>query len=58
MKIKLDNRTTVELPIIPNFIKSGESTEPIARFTSKELRIIGKLWTEELVKLARKRRNK
>lgn len=56
-KIKLDNRTTVEVPLTPNFIKCGDNTEPISRFTSEELRKIGKEWTDALVVKARERRN-
>lgn len=56
MKLKLDNRTTVEIPLVPNFIRCGANTEPISRFTSEELRLIGKEWTEALVVKARSRR--
>lgn len=55
-KLKLDNRTTVEVPMTPNFIKCGLNVEPISRFTSEELRKIGKEWIEELVIKARRRR--
>lgn len=55
--IKLDNRTTVEVPMIPNFIRCGLSTEPISRFTSEELRKIGKEWIDELVIKARRKRS-
>ena len=55
-KIKLDNRTTVNIPQVPNFIRCGDSTEAISRFTSEELRMIGKEWTDALVVKARSRR--
>lgn len=55
-KLKLDNRTTVEIPSTPNFIKCGDNVEPISRFTTEELRLIGKEWIEELVIKARSRR--
>lgn len=56
-KLKLDNRTTVDIPSVPNFIRCGDNTESISRFTTEELRMIGKEWTEELVVKARSKRN-
>ena len=55
-KIKLDNRTTVNIPLLPNFIRCGDNSEPISRFTSEELRKIGKEWVEALVVKARSKR--
>lgn len=54
--IKLDKRTTINIPSIPNFIKCGDSVEAIQYFTSEELRKIGKAWTDELVVKARQKR--
>lgn len=49
----------IEIPMTPNFIRYGERKNlPIADFTEKELREIGKQWTENLVKAAKKKREK
>ena len=48
----------IKIPTVPNFI--GYETEvyitgmPIASFTEKELRQIGKEWTEKLVEKGKK----
>lgn len=39
----------VAIPTVPNFLKVNTNTLSIAEFTEKELREIGKEWTEALV---------
>lgn len=46
----------LEIPMTPNFIRYGERKHiPIQDFTIEELREIGKQWTENLIKAAKKK---
>lgn len=49
-------KVEIEVPMVPNFLRYGErKTLPVSAFTEAELREIGKLWTEALVKNAKKK---
>ena len=48
--MKIKTHAEVEIPIVPNFLRMGNRTIPITAIEEKDLRKIGKLWTEELVK--------
>lgn len=49
-------QVTVEVPDTPNYLRYGDrKVLPISDFTEAELREIGKQWTENLVKKAKKR---
>lgn len=46
----------VKIPMIPNFILVGNESISIAHFTDKQLREIGKEWTEKLIEHAKSKR--
>ncbi len=58
-KMPLRFKWNVHLPMVPNFLRveGSDATIPIADVTDDELRRIGALWTEELVRIAQSRRN-
>jgi hypothetical protein len=59
-KVQLTKFVGVNLPNVPNFIIHDVvqgGPVPIQMFTERELRKIGKAWTEALVNLAAKRRS-
>lgn len=45
----------VEIPSVPNFIKTNIGMLPISDFSEKELRNIGKDWTKLLIEKRSKR---
>jgi hypothetical protein len=47
---------TADVPLLPNFIRSGELVLPVEQFSDDILRKLGKAWTEALIEHARKRR--
>lgn len=52
-------KVIIEVPDTPNFLRYGDrKVLPISDFTEAELREIGKQWTENLVKKAKKRKQK
>jgi len=57
MKLKLD----VVVPSVPNYLKilstNDELSVPISEISEKDLRALGKEWTEALVRKAKKTRN-
>ena len=46
----------VKIPSLPNFIMVNDNPLPIADFTDKELRKLGKDWTKLLIEKAQKNR--
>lgn len=52
-------KVIIEVPDTPNFLRYGDrKVLSISDFTEAELREIGKQWTENLVKKAKKRKQK
>ena len=51
----MEKKILIDLPMTPNFIMSADGKQkwPIREFTDKELREIGKLWTNNLIRKAR-----
>lgn len=54
--MKLTKNVVVSVPMTPNFISVNGVMLPISDFTEKELREIGLVWTEELIKKAKMRK--
>lgn len=54
--MSLEKKFTITIPSTPNFIKVGEQNLSVAEFTEHELRAIGRAWTDELLKSAKKKR--
>lgn len=50
-------KRVVSLPTLPNFVKVGTESVNVSELSDRELRRIGKLWTEALVQHAAERRN-
>lgn len=54
---KIINVTTeVQIPQVPNYLHSAAGLLPIEDIAEDGLREIGKMWTEELIEHAKKRR--
>lgn len=53
----INRNVEVELPLLPNFIRSGKEAHPIKSFSKKELQEIGKKWTYALLEKAGYERN-
>lgn len=51
---KLREDVLVIIPNRPNFIKVNDVMQPLNYFSEKELKHIGKLWVNELIKNAHK----
>lgn len=50
----MDIKIEIKIPAIPNYIVISDSAKvPISKLNESELREIGALWTEELVRIAR-----
>lgn len=45
-----------EIPQVPNFLKTPAGTVPLCAVTEDALRMLGMMWTEQLVKRAREQR--
>lgn len=56
MKKKISKEIEIDLPSLPNFLRSkdGHSAIHISEFSKKELQTIGELWTVALIKRAKK----
>ena len=55
--MKIQRFLEVQIPLTPNFITIGEKEcVPIGQFSEQELREIGELWIEELIKKAKKKK--
>lgn len=53
MKINIE----IKIPSTPNFIMVNDNPMPIADFTTKELKKIGKDWTNSLIEKADRNRD-
>ncbi len=51
----MKKKVEVTLPTTPNFIKVGNGYISVLDFTEKELKEIGRKWTEELIAKRRKK---
>lgn len=54
-KTLMEKKVAVVIPMTPSFIKVGNESISIKKFTDDELREIGKEWTEKLIMNARKK---
>jgi predicted GIY-YIG superfamily endonuclease len=59
MKKIVTTAIEVHVPMVPNFLLTGDDNTPvsIAKFTEKELKEIGKQWTENLIKKAKSKKD-
>ena len=59
IKITVEHKVEYRLPILPNFIcvPDGGKSVDVASFTDDQLREIGQIWTEALIRKAQKRRH-
>ena len=57
-KIVVQYFTEVEIPSVPNFLRSPDGRAAIAidEFSREQLEEIGRQWTEALIKKAKKRK--
>lgn len=53
----MEKKLTVHIPTVPNFLKVGEQTFPISDFSEKELKEIGREWTQNLIERAKSQVN-
>lgn len=51
-KILINRNVEIELPLLPNFLISGDKSYSIKDFSKKELQEIGKKWTFALLEKA------
>lgn len=54
--IVLRNQVKVRLPLVPNFliVEGSDHSIPVRAFSDRDLRALGKAWTEALLERARK----
>lgn len=55
-KTTLQVKTEIDLPSLPNFVKSPIGTIDVADIYAEDLREIGVRWTEALIEHSRQRR--
>lgn len=44
--------TEITVPKVPNYIMVGNAVKPVSSLTIKELKLIGKQWTKDLIQRA------
>lgn len=54
-EIKLAIEVTVEIPIVPNFLKVNGISTSVIQLTKEQLKKVGEMWTEKLIENAIKK---
>jgi hypothetical protein len=56
--IRLDERSSVRLPSLPNFLFNEREGFCVSKYSERELKKVGKEWTKELIEHAKRKREK
>lgn len=55
-EISVQSPMKVQVPLVPNFLRTASGTCPVSDFDDESLRAIGKAWTEDLIARAKEQR--